>query len=154
MKKLFILLICFVGLFTLAACNEDEPKEVEHVVKETIDVTELSKTDAVRFSSFFTGAEKGLERYVKQVAPYDDTYTITTSETTTCDLYDATGKLLVSVDKNATEEIKLEENQVVYSYVTTANAENAFSYEVSLKDHHSLFPYPSFLIKFHVRFDL
>ena len=107
MKKLFILLICFVGLFTLAACNEDEPQEIEHVVKETIDVTDLSKTEAVRFSSFFTGAEKSLEHYLKQVAPYDDTYTITTSEFTTCDVYDADGKLLVSVDKNETKDLKL-----------------------------------------------
>ena len=139
MKKLIALLICFVCLFTMAACNEEEQSVVTGA--ETIDTSLFSECDEIRFSSFYTGTEKGLKRYLKQVAPYDDTYTITTGEFTTCDIYDSEGKLLVAVPANSSEDLELKKDQIVYTYTTTNDLVNPFDFKVALKDHVSLFPY-------------
>ena len=140
--KLLIMCLC---LFGLASCNiggdENGNSEGGSAVENTVDLTLFKDCKELRFSSYFGGADLGLVHYLKQVAPYDDSYKIKTNKYTTCKFYDKDGYILATVEPNKALTIELAANDIVYTVAITDAEGHNIEYEVELVEHKSLLPY-------------
>ena len=139
MKKILCLLFISLVMFALAACNDNETEGGE-TMKNTIDVNLFEDLKEIRLSSYESGTEVSTIHNLKQIAPYDDTYKITTNANTTCCIYNSNGKLLLSLDKGNNDSLDLKKDDIVY-VVAEGVAENSVGYEVELVEHNSLLPY-------------
>ena len=146
--KIFIMCLCLVGL---ASCKitinrpSDEEVDVEdggtEVEKKTIELSTFDNCKDLRLSSYFGGADLGLVHYLKQVAPYDDTYKVKTDKFTKCTYFDASGVEIVTVEPNKSKTMELKANDVVYCVAETISESYNIEFEVSLDKHASLLPY-------------
>ena len=140
--KLLIMCLCLLGL---ASCNiggdDNGNSEGGSTVGNTVDLTLFKDCKELRFSSYFGGADLGLVHYLKQVAPYDDSYKIKTNKYTTCKFYDKDGYILATVEPNKALTIELAANDIVYTVAITDAEGHNIEYEVELVEHKSLLPY-------------
>ena len=140
--KILIMCLCLIGL---ASCNiggdENGNSEGGSAVENTVDLTLFKDCKELRFSSYFGGADLGLVHYLKQVAPYDDSYKIKTNKYTTCKFYDKDGYILATVEPNKALTIELAANDILYTVAITDAEEHNIEYEVELVEHKSLLPY-------------
>ena len=141
MRKILSLLFATAAMFGLASCDFGQiTTGGGEVTNETIDVSLFEQLKELRFSSYETGTEVSKVHNLKQVAPYDDTYKISTNENTTCEIYDTTGKNLLTLGKNERASLDLQKDEVVY--VVAEGVENkTLGYQVELVEHKSLLPY-------------
>ena len=129
--KLLIMCLCLIGL---ASCNiggdDNGNSEGGSAVENTVDLTLFKDCKELRFSSYFGGADLGLVHYLKQVAPYDDSYKIKTNKNTTCKFYDKDGYILATVEPNKALTIELAANDIVYTVAITDAEGHNIEYEV------------------------
>lgn len=165
MKKLTLLFLVF-SLLGFASCNstnsEDEQitnptesgEKTEEPPVETIPDEKTStkgesdietslflNAQTIRLSSFNTGAADKQELYVKQCAPYDDTYTIKTNSNTTVEFYDLEGYLIKTIKPSSRDTLELKKDEVVLSVIKATRSNNSVGYTVKLSENSSLFPY-------------
>ena len=147
--RIFVLCLCIVGLtsckITINQPNDDEEivesgGEVE-VEKKTIDLSLFNECKDLRLSSYFGGSDLGFVHYLKQVAPYDDTYKVKTEKFTRCTYYNAEGVEILTVEPNKTMTMELKAHDVVYCVAETLSDDYHINFEVSLDKHESLLPY-------------
>ena len=141
MKKFFSLLFISLGMLALASCDfGSKTTGGGEVTGETIDVSLFEGLKDIRFSSYESGTEVSTVHNLKQVAPYDDTYKVSTNANTTCEIYDTNGNNLLTLDKSQHATLDLKKDDVVY-VVLEGVAEKTVGYEVELVEHKSLLPY-------------
>ena len=79
--------------------TEEGTKEGETVVeKNKVDLSLFEGCKDLRLSSYYGGADLGLTHYLKQVAPYDDSYRVKTGKYTKVSYYDADGEELLVIE--------------------------------------------------------
>ena len=144
MRKVFSLLFISLMVLGLASCDSSTQKTEEtgggEVTKETIDVSLFEDLRGVRFSSYESGTEVSTIHNLKQIAPYDDTYKVSTNANTKCGIYDTDGNNLLTLNVSEKGSLDLKKDQVVY-VVAEGVAEKTLGYEVELVEHKSLLPY-------------
>ena len=151
MKFLKSILMSFCVL-SLASCdlvvnpgsggnnNSNSSSEGESSMVETIDLSLFENSKQIRFSSYSSGSENGNVHYLKQIAPYDDSYKIKTNEYTSIELYDKNGKKIDAIGAKTRKSIELKKNDIVY-VVATGTENQTIGYEVELQEHNALLPY-------------
>ena len=115
MKKIFNLLFVGAAILGLASCGGQETTGGGEVTDETIDVSLFEDLKEIRLSSYQTGTEVSNTHNLKQIAPYDDTYKITTNENTKCEIFDTTGKNLLTLTENQYGTLDLKKDEIVYT---------------------------------------
>ena len=137
MKKTFSLLSVFLLLFIFAACNSATTTTTNNKLN-------LSLFDNVkewRLSSYESGTEVSSEHYLKQIAPYDDTYKFEAQTSTSCKVYDADGEKLLALEPGAKGSLDLKKDELVYVVLKGLDDTTSIGYEVALVEHKSLLPY-------------
>ena len=91
--KMFALGFCILSLASCDLGGTGSGNGGEQIVeKNKIDLNLFEKCKDIRFSSYQSGSETSLTHYLKQIAPYDDSYKVKTNKYTTCSLYNAKGE--------------------------------------------------------------
>ena len=80
---------------------------------EKVELSLFENAKQIRFSSYSSGSENGATHYLKQIAPYDDSYKIKTNEYTSVELYDKDGNLIDKVPAKTRKSIELKKDDVV-----------------------------------------
>lgn len=106
-----------------------------------MDASLFKNSRKVRISSFYTGADDTQTLYFKQYAPYDDSYTFKTNSNTTIELYSVTGKEIAVIEPNSRKTLNFIQNEIILTVVKASSSSKAISYDVTLKENKSLFPY-------------
>ena len=98
----------------------------------------VKNKEAVRFSSIYDNLNANGVSVYKMVAPYEDEYTVTSSDTPKIEIFDAKHSLLG--DAKSSVSVALEKDKVVY--LALSGAANKFvNVTVTLKKHLQLNPY-------------
>lgn len=142
--KFITLGLCLLGLVSCSLGNGSDNKTTGGVTMnpevKTIDLTLFNNSKNLRFSSYESGTEVSTTHYLKQIAPYTDTYKVKSNKYTTVDIYDSNGLLITSVDHTVKQSLELNKDDIVY--VVLNGVENqTIGYEVELVEHKSLLPY-------------
>lgn len=142
--KLFKTLMMSFCMLSLMSCefvtNQNSISTGGNNMSETVELSLFNNSKQIRFSSYSSGSESSTTHYLKQIAPYDDTYKIKTNEYTSCSFYNKNGELIDSVAAKTKKSISLKKDDIVY--VVAKGIENqTIGYEVELQEHNALFPY-------------
>ena len=142
--RFIILGLCMFGLLGCNTNNIPDDKTTGGVTVnpeiKTIDLSLFNNLKNLRFSSYESGTEASLVHYLKQIAPYDDTYKIKANKYTTVEIYDKDGKEIITVVPTSKESIDLKKNDILYVVAKGTEAQT-IGYEVELVEHKSLLPY-------------
>ena len=139
MKKVFGLLSICLFLFGLTACNE-QGTGGETQMEQGINMSLFANSKELRLSSYQSGTEISTVHYLKQRAPYDDSYKFKTNANTTCSIYNSNGESLLDLEKGSKGELELKKDEILY-VVLNGMESKTIGYEVELKEHKSLLPY-------------
>ena len=137
--KFLSLLLC---VFCIASCNFGNNSGGNNVNPDTkkIDLKLFNNSKDLRFSSYESGTEISTVHYLKQIAPYTDSYKVKANKYTTVEIYDSTGTIIISIEPTVKQTIELKEKDVVY-VVATGVKNQTVGYQVELLEHNSLLPY-------------
>lgn len=142
--KLFKSLLMSFCILSLASCdfviNSDSISTGGNSMVEKVDFSLFENSKQFRFSSYSSGSEISNIHYLKQIAPYDDSYKVKTNEYTTCKIYDSQGNILVDIPANTRKNISLKKDDIVY-VIASAIENQTIGYNVELYEHKSLLPY-------------
>ena len=109
MRIVKILIMCLC-LFAIASCQiesgENNKTEGGNSVGNKVDLSLFNDCKEVRLSSYFGGSDLGLVHYLKQIAPYDDSYKIKTGKFTKCSYYDKDGEIIATIEPNKSQTIE------------------------------------------------
>ena len=155
MKKFLLIALFCLSCFTLCSCEQffenptkTETKETEtmnteptKVVEPDIDLALFKNASEIRLSSFCTGSEGSKKFYLKQIAPYDDTYKIETNSYTTYELYDSNGVLIAVIKPNEKKSLDFKKDELIYAVVSVDKDAVKIGFDITLTKHESLFPY-------------
>ena len=134
--------LCVLGLISCDVGNNSNTESIkgDGSMAETIELSLFEKSKQIRLSSYSSGSENSNVHYLKQIAPYDDSYKFKTNEYTSCEIYDKDGKLIAEVPAKTRKSIELSKDDIVY-VVATSEPGQTIEYEVELKEHNALLPY-------------
>ena len=135
--KFFGVCFCTLGLTACTTGRNVEPPKKEP----DVDLSIFKDCKETRFSSYYGGVDLGEVHYLKQVVPYDDTYTVETDENTKYIFYDVDGYKILSLNPNCKGDVELKKDDVVYGIATAESPNKNLGFSVTLKEHNSLLPY-------------
>ena len=120
--------------------NSSENEYIDETI--TVEVEEESSLvknkEALRFSSVYDDLNIDGRAIYKMIAPYDDEYTITSSDTTKIEIFDSEFKSLG--DSSNSVSVFLDKDDLVYLSIT-GKSEAFVNVTVTLKEHVQLNPY-------------
>lgn len=156
MKKITLLLLV-LSIFLLASCTVEDSSSNEDTNTDTnnnqtqeddrwkgeiaIETSVFNGAKKVRLSSFSTGSDDKQELYLKQYAPYDDTYTFKTNSNTTLEIYSTKGVKIASLEPNKSTQIELLKDEEVLTVIKATSSNKDMGYTVKLTENRSLYPY-------------
>lgn len=122
--------------------NDDNQEIVDRWEGETVmDTSLFVNAKKVRMSSLYTGANDTQELRFKQFAPYDDSYTFKADRNTTIELYSITGKEIAIIEPGTQKTIEFFKDEEVLTVVKAIKSNSPISYDVTLLENKSLYPY-------------
>ena len=112
--RFFVLGLCLLGLVSCNTNDVPDDKTTGGVTLnpeiKTIDLNLFNNSKDLRFSSYESGTESSVVHYLKQIAPYDDTYKVKANKYTTVEIYDKDGKEIKTIVPTTKESIDLKKN--------------------------------------------
>lgn len=121
--------------------NPEEPEEDRWKGEIAIETSVFSSAKKVRLSSFSTGADDKQVIYLKQYAPYNDSYTFKTNSNTTLEIYSKTGVEIAVINPSSRQTIDFLQDEEILTVIKANRSNSDMGYNVSLKENYSLFPY-------------
>ena len=143
--KLFNSLLMGLCVLSLVSCDIGNSSSTSSTkgdsdMTKTIELSLFENSKQIRLSSYSSGSETNNVHYLKQIAPYDDSYNFKTNEYTSCEVYDKEGKIIAEIPAKTKKSIELSKNEVVYVVATTKPGQT-LEYNVALEEHNALLPY-------------